>query len=113
MLHALTRVLIAGACVAITGAILSAGAQTQAPVTEPNPTDKLQGDVCMSKTGDAREACLKEGQDRQITSGVRGDVRAESTNSEYNVARAKCEAFSGSARDKCIADAKAKYKIID
>ncbi len=113
MLHAVKRVLLAAACIAITGASLSVGAQNQAPVTEPNPTDKLQGDVCMSKTGDAREACLKEGQDRQITSGVRGDVRAESTSSGYNVARAKCEALSGSARNKCIADAKAKYKIID
>ena len=105
--------LIAAAYLVILGLCPSVEAQSQAPVTEPNPTDKLQGDVCMSKTGDARESCLKEGQDRQIASAVRGDVRAESTNSDYNVARAKCEAFSGSARDKCIANAKAKYKIID
>jgi hypothetical protein len=112
MLHA-KRALLTAACLVILGISPAVEAQAQAPVTEPNPTDKLQGDVCMSKTGDARDSCLKEGQDRQIASGVRGDVRAESTNSDYNVARAKCEAFSGSARDKCIADAKAKYKIID
>lgn len=113
MPHGVRRLLIGAACLAVTCGMLSAGAQSQAPVTEPNPNDKLQGDVCMSKTGDAREACLKEGQDRQISSGVRGDARAESPNSGYNVARAKCDALSGSARDKCIADAKAKYKIID
>lgn len=106
------RIAMAVACLVMIGAALPAAAQTQAPV-EPDPTDKLQGDVCMSKTGDARESCLKEGQDRQIASGLRADVRAESDNSDYNVARAKCEALAGSARDKCISAAKAKYKIID
>jgi hypothetical protein len=111
MLHGAPRIAIAVALLTVAaGASLHAVAQS--PV-EPDPTDKLQGDVCMSKTGEAREACLKEGQDRQIASGLREDVRAESDNSDYNVARAKCEALSGSARDKCIANAKAKYKIID
>jgi hypothetical protein len=83
--------------------------QAQTPV-EPNPSDKLQADLCASKSGDAREACLREGQDRQISAGVRGDERAESTNAGYNVARAKCDALSGTARDNCITRAKAKYK---
>ena len=85
-------------------------AQSQAPITEPNLSDKLQADVCASKTGDAREACLREGQDRQISAGVRGDVRAASTNSDYNAARAKCDTLSGEARDKCISAAKKKFK---
>ena len=91
-------------------AALAPNAQAQAPITEPNPNDKLQADLCASKTGDAREACLREGQDRQISAGVRGDVRAASTNSDYNAARAKCDALSGDAKDKCVAAAKKKYK---
>ena len=102
-------VLIAAAWLALSCAASVAPAQSQTP-TEPNPTDKLQADLCASKSGDAREACLREGQDRQISSGVRGDARAESTNAGYNVARAKCDALSGTARDNCITRAKAKYK---
>lgn len=104
--------LISAAWLALSCGTLAARAQSQAPVTEPQPNanDKLQADLCASKTGDAREACLREGQDRAITTGVRDDARAASTNSDYNVARAKCDTLSGDAKDKCIAAAKSKYK---
>lgn len=112
MPHRFRHVLISAAWLAVSCATLSAGAQSQPPMTEPepNPSDKLQADLCASKTGDAREACLREGQDRQISAGVRGDVRAASTNSAYNAARAKCDTLSGIAKDNCIAAAKSKYK---
>ena len=110
MSYPIKYVLIGAAWLALSCAPLVAQAQSQAPVTEPNPTDKLQADLCASKTGDAREACLREGQDRQISAGVRGDERAESTNTGYNVARAKCDALSGTERDNCITRAKKKYK---
>ena len=108
----ITHLLIGAAWLALFCGTLPAGAQSQPPMTEPqpDPSDKLQADLCASKTGDAREECLREGQDRQITTGVRGDVRAASTNSDYNVARAKCDTLSGDAKDKCIAAAKKKYK---
>jgi hypothetical protein len=110
MSYPIKYVLISAAWVALSCVPLVLHAQAQAPVTEPNPTDKLQADLCASKTGDAREACVREGQDRQITAGVRGDERAQSTNTGYNVARAKCDALSGTERDNCIARAKKKYK---
>jgi hypothetical protein len=110
MTYRVKHVLISVAWLALSCGTLSAGAQSQPATTEPNTSDKLQADLCASKTGDAREACLREGQDRQISSGVRGDVRAESTNSAYIAARAKCDTLSGSARDNCIAAAKRKYK---
>ena len=112
MAYPVRHLLISAAWLAVSCATLSAGAQSQPAMTEPQPdaSDKLQADLCASKTGDAREACLREGQDRQITTGVRGDVRAASTNSDYNVARAKCDTLSGDAKDKCIAAAKSKYK---
>jgi len=110
MPYRVKHVLISAAWLALSCGTLCAGAQSQPAATEPNTNDKLQADLCASKTGDAREACLREGQDRQISSGVRGDVRAESTNSAYNAARAKCDTLSGSARDNCIAAAKRKYK---
>jgi hypothetical protein len=110
MSHRVKHVLVSVAWLAFSCATLSAEAQSQPPITEPNPSDKLQADLCASKTGDAREACLREGQDRQISAGVRGDVRAQSTNSAYNAARAKCDSLSGTARDNCIAAAKRKYK---
>jgi len=110
MVNSNKYVLISAAWLALSCAPLMIQAQSQAPVTEPNPSDKLQADLCASKTGDAREECLREGEDRQISAGVRGDERAESTNAGYNVARAKCDALSGTARDNCIARAKSKYK---
>jgi hypothetical protein len=102
--------LLGAAWLALSCTSLALQAQSQATVTEPSPSDKLQADLCASKSGDARESCLREGQDRQISAGVRGDVRAESTNSGYNVARAKCDELSGTERDNCIHRAKAKYK---
>jgi hypothetical protein len=102
-------VLISAAWLVLSCAPFAAQAQSQTP-TEPNPTDKLQADLCASKSGDAREACLREGQDRQISAGVRADERAASTNAGYNVARAKCDALTGTARDNCVTRAKAKYK---
>jgi hypothetical protein len=110
MPHRVKQVLISAAWLALSFGTLSAAAQSQPATTEPSTEDKLQADLCASKTGDAREACLREGQDRQISSGVRGDVRAASTNSAYNAARAKCDTLSGTARDNCIAAAKRKYK---
>jgi hypothetical protein len=107
MSHPIKNVLMSAVWLAFSCAALSAHAQSQA---EPNPTDKLQADLCASKTGDAREACLREGQDRQISADIRGDVRAESTNSDYNVARAKCDTLSGTAHDNCVTAAKKKYK---
>ena len=91
------------------GAVTARG-QSQSPTPEPNTTDKIQADLCASKTGDARDKCLKEGQDRQLTSGLRGDVGATSTNSDYNVARAKCDLLTGTKRDDCMAAARSKYK---
>jgi hypothetical protein len=75
-----------------------------------DPNDRITADLCASKTGDARENCLRQAQDRQISSDVRADARADSTDSNYNVARAKCDQLSGDARDRCIAAAKKKYK---
>jgi hypothetical protein len=110
MAYSSKYVLISAAWLALSCAPFLAQAQSQTP-TEPTDTgDKLQADLCASKTGDAREDCLREGQDRQIAAGVRGDERADSTNAAYNVARAKCDALAGVKRDNCIARAKAKYK---
>lgn len=110
MSHPNKYLLLCAAWLALSCAPLVGQAQSQAPITEPNPNDKLQAELCASKSGDAREACLREGQDRQISAGVRGDERVESTNAGYNVARAKCDALSGIARDNCIRRAKTKYK---
>jgi hypothetical protein len=110
MSYPIKCVLIGAAWLALSCAPLGVQAQSAASVTEPNPTDKVQADLCASKTGDAREACLREGQDRQISAGVRGDERAESTNTGYNVARAKCDTLSGTERDNCITRARKKYK---
>jgi hypothetical protein len=107
MSYPVKNVLLGVVC-AFSWAAFSAHAQSSQ--TEPNQSDKLQADLCASKTGDAREACLREGQDRQISAGIRGDVRAESTNADYNVARAKCDTLSGTARDNCVIAAKKKYK---
>jgi hypothetical protein len=107
MSYPIKNVLLGVVC-ALSCAAFSVHAQSSQ--TDPNQIDKLQADLCASKTGDAREACLREGQDRQISAGIRGDVRAESTNSDYNVARAKCDALSGTARDNCVTAAKRKYK---
>jgi len=109
MPHSCKFVLGSAAWLALLCVSFVAQAQQSTP-TEPNTNDRLQADLCASKTGDAREDCLREGQDRQISAGVRGDERAESTNAGYNVARAKCDALSGIARDNCITRAKAKYK---
>ena len=93
--------------------MLALGCAAAPLLADPTPTDtgdKATLDLCASRTGDARDACLREAQDRQISSDVRADVRADSKNSRYKAARAKCDVLSGSAKDDCIAAAKAKFK---
>jgi hypothetical protein len=106
MSYKINYVLLSAAWLTLSCAPLVVKAQS----TEPNSSDKLQAELCASKMGDARDRCLKEGQDRQISAGVRGDERAASTDSDYKVARAKCDALSGTERDNCITRAKKKYK---
>jgi len=106
MSYPINRVLIAACWLALASSTVSVLADP--PPADPN--DRITADLCASKTGDARVACLREAQDRQISSDVRADVRADSKNSSYNAARAKCDTLSGDARDSCIAAAKKKYK---
>jgi hypothetical protein len=41
---------------------------------------------------------------------ARQDARDDKVDADYKVALEKCDAFSGAAKDSCVANAKAKYQ---
>jgi hypothetical protein len=45
------------------------------------------------------------------TADVRRDAAEDKREADYKVAKEKCDALSGNAKDKCVADAKARYHM--
>jgi hypothetical protein len=76
---------------------------------------------CGSRIGNEREVCVKEAKALEVRTkaeaiasekiaAVRRDLRDEERNAEYEVAVEKCNALAGAPKDRCVADAKARYK---
>ena len=87
--------------------------------------DDLSGnakDVCVKDakaaltraTADAK-ADLDSGKARAAASDrvaeVRQDAAAEKRNADYAAAKERCDTYSGDARDRCVADARARFGI--
>jgi hypothetical protein len=75
---------------------------------------------CDARAGNDKDVCLKEAKAAQTR--ARADVKANRTSQEantdakqstrdadYKVAVERCDAMSGSAKDQCIAQAKARF----
>ncbi|MDB5764776.1 MAG: hypothetical protein JWQ21_3771 [Herminiimonas sp.] len=75
---------------------------------------------CGSQTGNARNVCIKEAKavnvaakadataDKKVAT-ARADARDDKRDANYKVAIEKCDALAGTAKDTCVASAKAQY----
>ena len=87
---------------------------------------------CDDLSGNQKDVCVKEAKAAQTkakadakvarvsnntgtmktsakTAEVRKDAAEDKRNAEYKVAKEKCDALSGDAKDKCVSEAKLKY----
>jgi hypothetical protein len=76
---------------------------------------------CGAKAGNDRDVCVKEAKAVAVRTkaeaianekiaAVRRDVRDDERAADYEVAIEKCDALAGALKDRCVADAKAKYR---
>jgi hypothetical protein len=82
---------------------------------------KVAMEKCDDQGGNLKEVCVKEAKaamksakadaksDKKVAE-ARKDATEDKRDAEYSVAKEKCEALAGAAKDSCIADAKAIYK---
>src|SRR6266571_1999921 len=77
-------------------------------------------EACKAKTGHEKDVCLKEAKamhKKEIADAKAGRTiktamatsREDKLEADYKVAKEKCDALSGDAKDSCIQDAKLRY----
>ncbi len=74
--------------------------------------DALTGndkDVCLSQAKATLVATQADAKADKKAIEARNDARNDKRDAEYKVAREKCDAFAGSAKDNCVAMAKSQY----
>ena len=81
---------------------------------------KAAKDACDSRQGNDRDVCLKqakadyvkataEAKARLKSKTAMADARDDTMDAQYKVAKEKCDALSGDAKDSCIKEAKLRY----
>ncbi len=75
---------------------------------------------CDDQAGNAKDVCVKEAKAAETKAmadikanknagEARADANKDKMNADYKVATEKCDALAGDAKDRCVADAKAKF----
>ena len=75
--------------------------------------DALTGndkDVCVSQAKAARVTAEADAKADKKAIEARTDARDDKREAQYKVAREKCDAFAGAAKDACLASAKTQYQ---
>ena len=67
-------------------------------------------DVCIGDAKSLRDKMLADAKAERKTSNAQGEARDDKMAANYRAAAQRCDALNGEAKDRCIADAKAKYK---
>jgi hypothetical protein len=76
---------------------------------------------CGAKAGNDKDVCIKEAKAVEVRTkaeaiasekiaAVWRDARDDERAADYEVAIEKCDALAGASKDRCVADAKAKYR---
>ncbi len=75
---------------------------------------------CGAKKGNEKDVCMKEAKAEETrakanakadrkAANAQSDAKEDKRDADYKVAKEKCDALSGDAKDRCIAQAKAKF----
>ena len=81
---------------------------------------KIAKDACKPRQGNDREVCLKQAKADHVKATheakallkskvAMADAREDTMDAQYKVAKEKCEALSGDAKESCIKKAKLRY----
>jgi hypothetical protein len=95
-------------------------AEYKATVAHADADYKAAKDACKPRQGNDKDVCMKEAKAAyvKVTADAKakrkggaavGEARDEKMDANYKVAKEKCDAMSGDAKDACIRDAKMKY----
>lgn len=95
-------------------------AREKAAIADAEATYMVAKEQCATKTGNDKDVCVKaakaaetkakaDAKATRTASAARSDAADTKRDADYKVAREKCDPLTGAAKDKCIADAKAKY----
>ncbi len=66
-------------------------------------------DVCMQDAKATRKKAEADAEALKTTKTARAEAGDDKRKADYRVAKEKCDALSGKAKDACMDDAKAKY----
>ncbi|HXL83523.1 MAG TPA: cell envelope biogenesis protein TolA [Casimicrobiaceae bacterium] len=89
-------------------------------VAHANADYKAAKEACKTRQGNDKDVCMKEAKAAHVkatadakakrkSAAAMADARDDKSDANYKVAKEKCDAMSGDAKDACIRDAKMKY----
>lgn len=95
-------------------------AYTQSRMEIASANYDLDKTKCKALTGNDKDVCIKQAKATLIAADAdaradkkaieaRTDARDDKRTAEYKVAREKCDAFAGAAKDSCVSAAKSQY----
>jgi len=95
-------------------------AREKAVIANAEATYMVAKEQCAAKTGNDKDVCVKAAKAAETkakadakaarqTSVAKADAKDTKRDADYKVAREKCDPLTGAAKDKCVADAKAKF----
>lgn len=95
-------------------------AREKAVIADAEATYMVAKEQCSTKTGNDKDVCVKAAKAAETktkadakaarqTTVAKADAKDTKRDADYKVAREKCDPLTGAAKDKCVADAKAKY----
>ena len=81
---------------------------------------RVAKEKCEDLSGNAKDVCVADAKaqhekskamatEQRKVSEARSDARADSRDAEYKAAKERCDTYAGDAKDRCVADAKARY----
>lgn len=67
-------------------------------------------DVCVKEAKAAEKSAMANAKAEKKSSGAHAEASADERKADFKVAKAKCDAMSGNAKDICEKEAEAKYR---
>jgi hypothetical protein len=95
-------------------------ADYKATVAQADADYKAAKEACKTREGNDKDVCMKEANAAHVkatadakakrkAAAAMADAHDDKMDANYKVAKEKCDALSGDAKDACIRDAKMKY----
>jgi hypothetical protein len=95
-------------------------ADYKATVAQADADYKTAKEACKGRDGNDKDVCMKEANAAHVkatadakakrkAAAAMADARDDKNDANYKVAKEKCDAMSGDAKDTCVRDAKTRY----